>query len=135
MKYRLKELRKKLDLSGDEFGKKIGVTRMAVSKMETGRQGITEQTVKSICREFDVNEEWLREGVGDMFVEPSLDEQIVVLAAELIREDAHPLKKKAIEQIIKISPDGWDAIEEIIIELSKGIQKRKEQAEEHPQKE
>ncbi len=71
MNERLKELRKALGLSGSEFGEIIGVTKMAVSKMENARTAPTEQTIKSICREFNVNESWLRSGEGEIFV--SLD--------------------------------------------------------------
>lgn len=67
MNERIKQLRKALGLSGERFGEKIGLTRMSVSNLEAGRYNLTEQTIKSICREFKVNEDWLRNGDGDMF--------------------------------------------------------------------
>lgn len=68
MNERVKELRKALGLSGEKFGEKLGLTRMSVSNLEAGRYNLTEQTIKSICREYHVNEDWLRNGSGDMFV-------------------------------------------------------------------
>lgn len=67
MNERVKILRKELGLSGEKFGKKLGVTRTAISLIESGKNNITEQNIKSICREFNVNEDWLRNGIGEMF--------------------------------------------------------------------
>ena len=67
MNERIKQLRKALGLSGNDFGASLGVTRTAISLIETGKNNLTEQMIKSICREFKVNEDWLRNGEGDMF--------------------------------------------------------------------
>ena len=67
MNERIKQLRKALGLSGERFGEKIGLKKNSVSQIETGTNQPTEQTIKSICREFKVNEDWLRNGDGDMF--------------------------------------------------------------------
>ena len=67
MNERIKTLRKTLKLTLAEFGDRIGVTKSAMSKIENGANGTTEQTIKSICREFGVREEWLREGTGEIF--------------------------------------------------------------------
>lgn len=64
---RIKLLRKTIGLSQRDFGKKIGVGDTAISKIEKGENTPSEQTVKSICREFNVNYAWLLEGIGDMF--------------------------------------------------------------------
>ena len=70
---RIKELRMSVGLSQKEFGIRIGVSDTAVSKIERGERNPSEQTIKSICREFDVNESWLKEGVGNMFLNTSKD--------------------------------------------------------------
>lgn len=67
MNKRIKELRKALGLSGEKFGAKIGLTRMAISNLENGRYNLTEANILAICREFNVNEDWLRTGNGEMF--------------------------------------------------------------------
>ena len=70
---RLKELRKNhLHLTQAEFGKKIGLTDVAISRYEKGERNITQQVFVSICREFNVNEEWLRTGKGEMFNKENL---------------------------------------------------------------
>ena len=67
MNERVKQLRKALGLSGEKFGARLGVTRTAVSLIESGKNNLSEANILSICREFNVNEEWLRTGKGDMF--------------------------------------------------------------------
>lgn len=67
MNERVKQLRKALGLSGEKFGARLGLTRMAISNIENNRYNLTEANILSICREFNVNEEWLRTGSGDMF--------------------------------------------------------------------
>lgn len=69
---RLKHLRKDiLKLSGEEFGKRIGLKRNSVSQLETGKNSLTEQNIKLICKEFNINEEWLRNGIGEIYIEQS----------------------------------------------------------------
>lgn len=71
MNERIKQLRKTLGLTLDKFGEKIGVGKSAISKIERGENGVSDQMLKSICREFNVREEWLRTGEGEMFVPAS----------------------------------------------------------------
>lgn len=65
MKERIKELRKTLNLNQKEFGDKIGVTTSTISGYESGRRTPNESVIKSICREFNVNPFWLKEGKGE----------------------------------------------------------------------
>ena len=79
MKDRLKELRKQLGLTMEEFGSKLGVRKTTISSLENGVNNFTEQMILSICNVYNVNEQWLRNGTGDMFVEDtdSLVEKII----------------------------------------------------------
>lgn len=67
MNERIKEIRDALNLSQEAFGEKIGITKTSVSRLEKGKRNPSEQTIKSICREFNVNYAWLKEGLGEMF--------------------------------------------------------------------
>lgn len=73
MNERLKELRTKLGLSQEKFGERLGVTKSSISKSEKNERGITEQTIKLICREFNVDYLWLTEGLGEMFSSSDFD--------------------------------------------------------------
>lgn len=63
---RIKKLRKSLELTQQEFASRIGMKRNSIALIENGRN-TSEQTIFAICREFNVNEEWLRAGSGEMF--------------------------------------------------------------------
>lgn len=68
MNERLKEIRNILDLSQAELGNRLGVTGTAISRIEKGERKLTEQMIKSVCREFRVSPEWLTEGIGEPFL-------------------------------------------------------------------
>lgn len=69
MNTRIRELRKSLNLSQKEFAGKIGLKQNAISYMEKNGSTVTEQNIKTICSQFDVNEHWLRTGSGEMFLQ------------------------------------------------------------------
>lgn len=70
---RVREIRKQLGLTLDKFGEKLGVTKTAISRIERGERNCTEQMIKSICREFNVDYMWLTTGEGNMFIDSDND--------------------------------------------------------------
>ena len=64
---RVKEVRKSLNLTMEQFGNKLGVTKVAISNIEKEKRNLTEQMSRAICREFNVSEEWLKTGEGEMY--------------------------------------------------------------------
>ena len=72
MKDRIKQVRKSENLTQTLFGEKIGVKGNTITNYETGLRTPTDAVIKSICREFNVNEKWLRTGNGDMFLPADL---------------------------------------------------------------
>lgn len=84
MNERIKELRTMLGLSTEKFGARVGVTRSAISRIENGVVNVTEQMQKSICREFNVSEEWLRTGAGEMFNDLSQDEELAYIVGQAL---------------------------------------------------
>lgn len=107
---RIKTLRKILNLTQDEVGKKIGVTRSALSNIEKGNRNLTEQMLISICREFNVNEEWLRTGIGEMFNEApdSLIEQVA------LEYDLDDFQKKILTEYLSLSKSQKNAVKEFM---------------------
>lgn len=99
MHERIKKLRKTLDLTQQEFADKIGVKRNTVGQWEIGRNSITDQVVFSICREFDVSEEWLRTGEGEMF-ERMTDQQKLLKYTGMLLKDKDSAIVNAIQSFI-----------------------------------
>lgn len=100
MNTRIKELRKHFDMNQDSFGKRLGITAPAISKIESGDRQPSEQVILSICREFGVSESWLREGEGEMFTEVADDFELVTR----VMAGSSEAKKKAM-RIIAGMPD------------------------------
>lgn len=73
MNERIKELRKTLKLSQEEFGNRIGITGSGISKIESGANNVAERTIKAICKEFNVSYMWLTNGEGEMFIDSDDD--------------------------------------------------------------
>lgn len=101
MSERLTELRKALGLSMEKFGSQIGLSRSAISKMESGASGLSEQTLLSICRVYRVNYYWLTEGIGDMF--SGTPQNVVDEIAEEYNLDEDD--KKLIQKYLELSAD------------------------------
>lgn len=95
MNSRVKEIRKNAGLSQSDFGIQIGVSRDAIANIECGRVEMKDLIVKSICREFNVNEEWLRTGTGEPYVKLETNDIVAKAAAMLGRHD--PLFEAIIE--------------------------------------
>lgn len=113
MKSRIKELRNYLGMSGEVFGEKLGLTKQTISRLENGVNGITEQTIKLICQEFNVDEKWLRTGEGEMF-EP-IDEK--ELRERLLNDHANPNHDPARAAFIKAVVDLSDAELDIVLKF------------------
>lgn len=112
MKERIKKLRNYLKLSQEEFGAKIGVTKSTISNIETGRFNATDTSIKLICKEFNVNELWLRTGVGEMF--NTIDDDFIAMSMNIVKNGDDFIKEftkmlwsldmeelKAIQKIVK----------------------------------
>lgn len=122
---RVKELRTALGLSGEKFGEKIGVKRSAISDIERGRNNLSEQNILAICREFNVNEEWLRTGTGEMFKDMTLDEEIISFIGEIQWDTSNTFKKRFISAISKLSEEEWNVLEKIIVDMASNIEENK----------
>lgn len=116
---RVKQLRKTLDLTMEKFGEKIGVKKSAISLIESGKNSLTEQMIKAICREFDVDEEWLRNGTSSMFIERTRDEEIAKFIGTIQSVDDDSFMKKFISMLAKLDESEWKLLEKMALRLTK----------------
>ena len=110
---RLKTIRKSISLSQEEFGKKLGITGAAISKIESGNRNVTEQMTLAIIREFDVNEQWLRTGEGEMFLIKTRDEEIASFIGTLLKKEDDTFKKRLISALSKLEEPDWEVLEKM----------------------
>lgn len=109
---RIKELRKELGLTLEKFGERLGVKKAAVSKWENG-DNITDQMFKSICREFNVNEEWLRTGKGEMFISNTSNELDALVKKYNLSHGVYIF----IEKLVNSQPETQNAILKFVKEV------------------
>jgi transcriptional regulator with XRE-family HTH domain len=98
---RIKKLRKELDMTQQKFGACIGIKGNTVAQWESGRNEPPDSAITFICKEYNVNEEWLRTGTGEMF-NPSPTSALDALAAEFHLDKASYV---AIEKFLELSPE------------------------------
>ena len=113
MNCRIKKLRKILDLTQQEFAKRIGLKQNSIALIETGKRNTSIQTVLSICREFNVNEEWLKTGKGEMFNQNN-NTLLQEISAEYNLDD---FQTKMIEMFLKLDEPKRKVISDYIQSL------------------
>ena len=112
MNNRFKSLRKSLKISQEEMGKKLGVGKSAISRMEAGDYKITPATQKLIEKEFNVNPTWFQTGEGEMFLKPSnIDEELAAMMGNLLTAGNNEFKKKFISAMMHLDDEQWDKVE------------------------
>lgn len=124
MNERIKQLRKALDLTQQKFAERLGVKRNTVGQWECGINALTDQVITSICREFNVNEEWLRTGSGEMFLQSNRNADIARLTKELLSEESDSFKNRFISMLSNLSVDEWEYLERKAKELADMSEKK-----------
>ena len=119
MNERVKQLRKTLDLTMEKFGDRLGVKKNSISQIESGKNSLTEQMIKAICREFDVDEEWLRYGTGSMFIERTRDEEIAKFIGTIQSVEDDSFMKKFISMLAKLDESEWALLEKMALKLTR----------------
>lgn len=108
---RIKEIRKSLNLTLEKFGEKIGVTKTAISRIEKGERGCTEQMTKAICREFSVDYIWLTTGEGEKFVDSDDD---FIEKIDRIMAGENDTRKNMMKTLVDASDDDIDMLDRLV---------------------
>ena len=114
MAERIKLLRKALGLTQQEFSDTIKVKRSTLATYESGRNEPIDAVITLICREFDVNEKWLRFGTGEMFIEKTEDEEISEMLADIQLSGNGSFKHRLAVALARLDDDGWKWLEEFV---------------------
>lgn len=93
MNERIRAIRKTLSLTMEAFGKRLGVGKTAISLIESGKNSVTDQMQKLICREFNVNADWLLYGTGEMFVTHTHDEEVAIYTQDILDSEDDEIAK------------------------------------------
>ncbi len=113
MKNRIKQIRKDAGLTQEQFAQKIGVSRNTIATYETSDRTPIAAVILSICREFNVNELWLRTGAGDIYANSNPNLRLSKWFGELLREEDFSFRKQLILTLSKLSEPEWALLEKI----------------------
>lgn len=115
MNERLRKIRLDHHLTQQAFAERIGIKRNTVSLYEAGKSGISDSVLKFICREFNVNYEWLTCGTGEMYIEN--DDKAKALIDNLMSGEDE-FAKRVFYEFAKLGPDEWKKLKDFIEKLS-----------------
>ncbi len=125
MNERLNLLRKELRLSQEEFGKRLGVGKSAISYLESGRSSLTDQMIKLICKEFNVSEDWIRTGKGEMHNVLEEDETARLVGEMLFDADNpfYDIIKEVVRTYVELDPKSQEVLKLSAVKFLENIKK------------
>lgn len=118
---RIRQIRTAGDFTMRQFAERIGISDSAVSQIEKGRTGISEQTIRSICREFGISEEWLRTGEGEMKAPLPREQEMAALVRSLMEDSPESFRSALVTTLLRFDPNGpeWEILERIYDGIAK----------------
>lgn len=117
MNIRIAEVRKAVNLTQEKFAAQLGLSRNFLWMIEKGDRVPSDRTIADICREFNVNEDWLRTGEGEMF-NPQ-DEKLAAFVGSLVADDSDRFKRRMVELLADLTPEEWKLLEKMAERLTK----------------
>ena len=115
-----------VNMTLENFGRKIRFSKGAVSAMESGARNVTEQTILAICREFRVNETWLRTGEGPMFVEQTDQERIKAWVDNALADTSESYKVRLVAALTQLDEAGWEALYKLGVSMVANVKTSQE---------
>ena len=101
------------------FAEKINLSQPFVSGLCSGAKQPSDRTISDICRVFCVSEAWLRDGVGEMYVRRSANEELAILVNDLMSDADESFRKRFVSLLLALPPESWAAIEDFAKKLQK----------------
>lgn len=115
MNERLKKLRKTLDLTQQELANKIGIARGNIGAYEVGKNAPSDAVISLICKQFNVDENWLRTGEGEMFIKQTRDEQIASFIGTIQSNEDDSFKKRFVSMLSALDESDWEVLEKMVL--------------------
>lgn len=116
MNERIKELRKALGLTLEKFGERIGMKKSSLSQVENGVNNVSNQLLASIVREYNVNEQWLRTGEGEMFAALSTHDRIEKIVTTALKGDDE-FRVQVFTALGEMTDEEWDMVKRFVEKL------------------
>ena len=124
MKDRIIEIRNCVGKNGkkmtqSEFANRLNLSRNFINQLEVGTKNPSDRTILDICKEFNVNEDWLRYGKGEKFLPEDREKEIAKLTVELLSEESDSFKNRLISALSRLTEEQWELLAEIAENITK----------------
>ena len=126
MDERLKQLRKELGLTQQEFSDKIGIKRNTFAQYENGRNEPIDAVVRLICSTYNVNEEWLRTGSGTMFVSKNTNMRVQAWIEKVLAGRPEDIRYRAVSLLADMPEEWWDILADRLAQEAQRIYKQEQ---------
>ena len=123
MNKRIAAARRAIGLSQQDFAEALNLSKNFISLLETGNRIPSDRTISDICREFNINEIWLRTGEGQMFVQLSRDEEIGAFLGTVMNGRNDDFKRRLVSALSRLDVEQWQLLEKIALELAEDTKK------------
>lgn len=125
---RIKQIRLAAGLTQQQFAERIGLSRNFIAVIETSDRKPSDRTLSDICREFNVSLAWLQDGVGEMYVQRSANEELALLVTDIMSDADDSFRKRFISLLMALPPEDWGKIERFISDLQNGSSPQNEKS-------
>ena len=119
---RIAFLIKDMGISRSTFADRLHISRPFTSELCSGAKQPSDRTISDICRVFCVSEAWLRDGVGEMYVRRSANEELAILVNDLMSDADESFRKRFVSLLLALPPESWAAIEDFAKKLQKSTE-------------
>ncbi len=126
MHQRIKELRKHLGLTQQEFADRLGIKRNTIATYEIGRSTPIDAVISLICREFGVNETWLRTGEGEMVTVSTRDAELAAFMGRVLADWPGSIRRRMIYALSRLDESGWEVIDRMVTLMAEEKKKPEE---------
>lgn len=119
MNERIQKIIEIKNLKKVEFARRLNLSQAFVSELCSGVKSPSDRTISDICREFDVNEDWLRTGEGDIFIHISRSQEVAEFVGNILKGEADTFKRRFVAMLARLDESQWEMLEQMIDEIKK----------------
>ena len=108
--------------SQEKFASRLGLSRNFINQVENRKKNVSDRTISDICRVFNVREEWLRDGTGEMFEDLSNDEKVASILGKIFTDkdsDIYDFKMAVFRELGKLGEKDWAVIQKLVDSFTK----------------
>lgn len=118
---RIAFLIKDLGIKRSAFAERLHVSGAFITGLCSGIRNPSDRTISDICREFGVSLAWLQDGVGEMYVQRSANEELGLLVADIMSDADDSFRKRFISLLMALPSEKWAVIEDFVTDLQKNL--------------